>query len=175
MYHSIKDAPKTLQRLSSEIEIMAVCLRVMEQRRQRQSCNPATDVLDRCITSCQQATDDTQELVDKMARRLDDNLKRGKLYIVFKEKDMQQLLSDLERTKSSIQLAYYMYQAEEQRQRDEVQGQLLEFQRRLLEGLPTRMINDMPHSNANATVSATADAVSNTVMNRGKSSCQGYQ
>lgn len=163
MYHNLKDAPKCLQRLSFELETMAACLQVMEQRRQRQNMNPATEVLTRCITACQQATDDIQELLDKMARRLEDTFRRGRFYVVFKEKDMQQLLSDLERTKSSIQLAYLMYQAEEQRQRDEAQCQLLTLQGKILDELPVRITTT---DVLRADVKATADIVHGTKLGR---------
>lgn len=142
IYHSIKDAPKSLHQLSFDLETMAMCLQMLEQRRQlgRPSQNPAAGILARCIAACQQATDDTQRLVDKMTRRLQDHSKlRGKAYFLFKEQDIQQLLSDLERAKNSIQLAYMMYQAEEQRQNAEKQQILLMLQGNLLKGLESRI------------------------------------
>lgn len=159
MYHSIKDAPKSLQRLSFDLETLAMCLQMLEQRRQHQG--PLDDVLVRCVTACQQATDETQRLVDKMARRLDEKAKRGRLYIVFKEQDTQDLLTDLERTKSSIQLAYMMYQAEEQRQRDEAQNQLLTLHGKILEGLPNRITANLLLSNV-----ATADTAHKMELSR---------
>lgn len=149
MYHSIKDAPKSIQRLSLDLETLAMCLQMLEQRRQRQG--PLDDVLVRCVTACQHATDETQHLVDKMARRLDEKSKRGQFYVVFKGQDMQELLTDLERTKSSIQLAYMMYQAEEQRQRDEAQNHLLTLHGKVLEGLPTLITTDLLLSNVSNT------------------------
>lgn len=56
---------------------------------------------------------------------------------------MQELLTDLERTKSSIQLVYIMYQAEEQRQWDEAQNHLLTLHGKVLDGLPTRIATDL--------------------------------
>lgn len=136
-----------------------MCLQMLEQCRQRQS--PLDDVLVRCVTACQQATNETQRLVDKMARRLDEKAKRGRLYIVFKEQDTQELLTDLERTKSSIQLAHMMHQAEEQRQRDEAQNQLLTLHGKALEGLLARITANLPLSNG-----AAADTTHKTELSR---------
>lgn len=142
IYHSIKDAPKSLHQLSFDLETMAMCLQMLEQRRQlgRPSQNPAAGILARCIAACQQATDDTQRLVDKMTRRLQDHSKlRGKAYFLFKEQDIQQLLSDLERAKNSIQLAYMMYQAEEHRQKGDFQSDLLTLQGQILDGMQKKI------------------------------------
>lgn len=159
MYHSFKDAPKSLQQLSFDLKTLAMCLQILEQRRQRQG--PLDDVLARCVTACQQATDETQRLVARMARRLDEKAKRGRLYIAFKEQDTQELLTNLERTKSSIQLAYMMYQTEEQRQRDEAQNQLLTLHGKVLEGLPTQITANLLLSNV-----AAADTTQKTEPSR---------
>lgn len=143
MYNSSKDAPNSLDRFAFDLETMAMCLHMLDQRRQHHSQNPAADILIRCITACQQATNEIQQLVDKMARRLEEHARmRGRLYFVFKEQDIQELLNSLERAKSSIQFAYTMYLAEEQRQRDEAHSSLLVLQGQVLDGLQKQITSE---------------------------------
>lgn len=80
-------------------------------------------MLERRIFVCRQAIEDMQQIVNKLAKTLEKHEKlRGRLYFVCKEQDIEELLDKLRRAKSSIQLAYSMYLAEEQRQRNESQS-----------------------------------------------------
>lgn len=77
-------------------------------------------------TNCDQSTSEIRRLIDKMERYMASSFKlKGRLYAVFKEPDMKDLLNNLERTKSSLMLAFTMYNAAEQRQRDQEQVRLV--------------------------------------------------
>ena len=65
-------------------------------------------------------------LVDKMERYMADRVKvKGRLYAIFKEGSMKELLNNLERAKSSLILALTMYYAAEQRRRGKEANYLL--------------------------------------------------
>lgn len=114
MYHTVKDAPKSLEDLSFELETMALCLELLDRQRQRlggQHCTEA--VFLRCLATCQQRTQEIQQLVYSMTRRMENHARlRGKLYFAFKDQDVSDLFGRLEKAKSSLQMAYAMYQSE---------------------------------------------------------------
>jgi hypothetical protein len=108
IYHAAQDAPRTIARLVSGLEIMAMALRQLEQHRQQG--NPAEALLARCIVECQLSTAEIQVLVNKMEGCMTKHAGLGgKLYTAFKQRDVKELLHDLERAKSSLELAYMMY------------------------------------------------------------------
>lgn len=114
MYHTAKDAPKSLEELSFELETMALCLELLDRQRQRlggQNCTEA--VFLRCLATCQQRTQEIQQLVDSMTRRMESHARlRGKMYFAVKDQDVSDLFGRLEKAKSSMQIAYAMYQSE---------------------------------------------------------------
>jgi hypothetical protein len=127
IYHAAQDAPKTIARLVSGLEIMAMALRQLEQHRQQG--NPAEALLIRCIAECQLGIAEIQLLVKQM----EDYMTRytrlsGKLYAAFQQRDMKELLQNLERAKSSLELACMIY-------RDQVHSDMLALlQAQVLEG-----------------------------------------
>jgi hypothetical protein len=127
IYHAAQDAPRTIARLVSGLEIMAMALRQLEQHRQQG--NPAEELLDRCIVECRLSTAEIQMLVNKMEGCMTRHARLGgKLYTAFKQRDVKELLHDLERAKSSVELAYMMY-------RDHVHSDMLALlQAQVLEG-----------------------------------------
>jgi hypothetical protein len=138
IYHVAKDAPRTVSRLVFGLETMAMALRGLEQHRQQNSHSGA--LLARCITECQQSTAEIQRLVDKVDGHLAKHVRiSGKVYAAFKERDMKELLDDLEKAKSSLELAYMMYLAEEQRRRDQAHGNTLSLHGTLLRGLQAQV------------------------------------
>ncbi|KAH6646066.1 hypothetical protein BKA67DRAFT_663932 [Truncatella angustata] len=130
----VKDAPKTVSKLTFSLETMAIALQQLEEQRQHSMRSGV--ILARCIMECQSCTAEIQALVDKMVDRLTRHGRiGGKVYVAFKDTQMTELLHEVERTKSSLELAYMMYLAEEQRQRDmERSVQLNTFQDLLSQG-----------------------------------------
>jgi hypothetical protein len=138
IYHAAKDAPRTVSRLVFGLETMAMALRELEYHRQQSGHSGA--LLARCITECQQSTAEIQRLVDKMEGYLTKYARiGGKVYAAFKECDMKELLEDLEKAKSSLELAYMIYLAEEQRRRDQAHGNVLSLHGTLLQGLQAQV------------------------------------
>ena len=138
IYHAAKDAPRTVSRLVFGLETMAMALQELELHRQQNSHSRA--LLARCITECQQSTAEIQQLVDKVDGHLAKHARiSGKVYAAFKERDMKELLDDLEKAKSSLELAYMMYLAEEQRRRDRAHGSTLSLHGALLQGLQAQV------------------------------------
>lgn len=92
---------------------MSLSLELLDQQRQRLGPNFTEIVFLRCLTTCQQRTREIQQLVDSMTRRMEQHARlRGKLYFAFKDQDVEDLFGRLEKAKSSLQMAYAMYQAE---------------------------------------------------------------
>lgn len=134
MYHTLKDAPKSLQELSFDLETMALSLDLLDQQRQRQGQNCTESIFLRCLATCQQRTQEIQQLVDSMTRRMESRARlRGKLYFAFKDQDVADLFGRLEKAKSSLQMAYAMYQSE-------VTHDLVARQEKMLLGLQTSLV-----------------------------------
>ncbi|KAK5381989.1 hypothetical protein LTR20_007933 [Exophiala xenobiotica] len=116
LHKAAKDAPTTIERLLFDLETMSLALGQLEQHRRHDSHSEG--LIARCIAQCQQSVQDTQQLVDKLERRLNEHPRvGGKLYTAFKERDVKELIGDLERAKSSLNLAYTMYIGVEQERR----------------------------------------------------------
>lgn len=108
LYRAARNAPHTIARLVHDLETMAIALHQLEEDRQRTGDNGL--FLMRCITACQHSIAQVKQLVDKMERCLKDHVKiGGRAYIAFEERDVRELLDDLEKTKSSLQLTYTMF------------------------------------------------------------------
>lgn len=118
LYNAASNAPRTVSRLVFDLETMAMALNEIEHRRQRSMYSDT--ILTRCITTCQQNVAEIQRLVGKMETKLANHSKvHGRVYTALKDRDIQDLCNDLERAKASLELAYMMYLAEEQRRRDQ--------------------------------------------------------
>lgn len=161
IYNTVKEAPITVSSLVISLETMGLALRELERSRQRD--NRCDALLERCITTCQQSTAHIGRLVDKMESHLAGHARiRGQLYFAFKERDIKELLDDLEKAKSSLELAYMMYLAEEQRQRD------LEQRQRYLEqsGLLNRLNTLVSEESTNMCRQLAALAQSSTIQSQ---------
>ncbi|KAK3623181.1 hypothetical protein LTR56_021763 [Elasticomyces elasticus] len=78
-------------------------------------------IMTRCMKGCQQSVMDVERLVGRLGERMAKSSRgAGKMYAAMKGDDIKELLNGLERSKSSLQLAYMMYIHEEQRHRDHV-------------------------------------------------------
>jgi hypothetical protein len=64
----------------------------------------------------------------------------GKLYTVYKEREVKELFEDLERAKSSLELAYMIYLASEQRRRDQTHSDTLALHNTLLNSLQAQVL-----------------------------------
>jgi hypothetical protein len=134
IFFSLKNAPRTVSRLVFDLETMALTLHTLEQYRQ-QDIHGGT-LLARCITECQERTSEIQHLVGKMDQCMTKHEKfGGRVYTAFKEREVKELLSELDRAKSSLELACAMFFATRQMQRDEAYISILNQHGTLLSSL----------------------------------------
>ncbi|KAH8894034.1 hypothetical protein GQ53DRAFT_839721 [Thozetella sp. PMI_491] len=158
IYHAARDAPRTVSKLAFGIETMALALRELEQRRQQTGSGGV--LLARCLLECQQSTAEILELVDKMERHLEKHSRlAGRMYAVFRERDMKELLDDLEKAKSALQLAYMMFLDQEQRQRDSAHLGTLSQQVALIQDLHAQVSTDSTRLSQQLTALALAPAL----------------
>jgi hypothetical protein len=134
IFYAAKNAPQTISRHVFSLETMALALQELEQHRRHDAHSGA--LLERCIMSCRESTFQIQQLVDKMEHYMTayDRV-GGKLYTVYKEREVKELFEDLEKAKSSLELAYMIYLAAEQRRRDQAHSETLALHNTLLSGL----------------------------------------
>lgn len=163
MYNTVKDAPKALETLSFELETMALSLQLLDQQHQRLGSNSMEIVFARCLAMSQERTQVIQQIVDKMTRHMENHSRlRGKLYFAFKDQDVERLLCRLEKVKSSLQMAYAMYQ-------NEVAHEILARHSQILHGVQTRLlVEDIDTSPQYTTLdpnSATSTAPKDTTCN----------
>ena len=139
IFSAAKNAPKTISKHIFSLETMAIALQQLEQHRQHDTHSGA--LLARCIMECRESTSQIQQLVDKMEHYMTsyDGV-RGKLYTVYKEREVKELFDDLERAKNSLELAYMVYLAEEQRRRDQAHSNTLALHGTLLSGLQAQVL-----------------------------------
>ncbi|KIW44258.1 uncharacterized protein PV06_05281 [Exophiala oligosperma] len=137
IYHAARDAPAIIQMLLLDLETMALALGQLENHRQHD--NHGEELLVRCISRCQQCTQEVRLVVEKLERSLEKHFRLpGRLYSAFKERDVKDLLDDLERAKTSMHIAYTMYiHAEQQRRDREHQALLVGLREQVLEGSAT--------------------------------------
>lgn len=136
MYNTIKDAPKSLDTLSFEVETMALSLHLLDQQRQRLGPNSMEVVFERCLAVSQERTQEIQQIVDSLTRHMEKHARlRGKVYFAFKDRDVEELLNRLEKVKSSLQMSYAMYQ-------NEVAHNMLAHQGKMLQGIQMRLLMD---------------------------------
>lgn len=107
LYDTAKDAPSNVKDLCFDLETLSLQLRQLEQHRQHDHLN--TELLDRCIAQCQRRTDKVSDVVDDMARYIRRSAAFGRLYAAFKEPEVEKLLDELERAKSSLSFTYLNY------------------------------------------------------------------
>jgi hypothetical protein len=118
LYQAAKDAPSTIELLLSDLETMLLLMRQLEQYRCHDSHSEA--LITRCIAQCQRCVQGFKKLVGDLESRLMKHKVRGRLYTAIKERDVKDLLGDLERAKSLLSLACTMHMVgEQQRQHHE--------------------------------------------------------
>ena len=118
LYDKVSNAPRTIQRLTFSLQTMSMALQRLEEYRQHDK--PTEALLLRCILQCQQSTNEIERIVAKIERRIyHGKVRRGLMYAVYKDAELHDLMDDLEHAKSTLELAYMIYVAEEQKLRDE--------------------------------------------------------
>lgn len=102
-----RHAPDTVNRLCFDLETMSLALHQFEQYRQQDILG--SELLSRCIKTCEHAVSRIQAAVDKVDRLLHKTRFAGRVYMGFKEPEVQRLLEEMEHAKSSLHLAYMSY------------------------------------------------------------------
>ncbi|KAK3117271.1 hypothetical protein LTR53_001531 [Teratosphaeriaceae sp. CCFEE 6253] len=123
---TLKHAPETLTGLIFDLETLSLSLRELEVS--RQAAGHHTAVLDRCIGRCQTSAGKIQAIVDKLEALIKNHGRHGRLYLAFKDREIKELLVDLEHAKSSLVFAHQMYFAEEIKRKMAHQGSTLTTQ-----------------------------------------------
>jgi len=113
LYHTAKNAPRIMSGMVFELETMRMALEQLEQHRIQDTQGDA--LLMRCIMACRQRTAEIKMLVDKIERHMTRGVWRGRVYTAFSERELKELLQDLERSKSLLHFAYTLYRTEEER------------------------------------------------------------
>lgn len=139
LYHAAQDAPRTISNLIFDLETTSLALQQLEQH--RENSGPVDALLARCIIRCQQETTEIGRLVAKMEGCIARHSKiGGKIYSAFKQRDVEELLDSLEKSKSALTLAYMMYRDEHQRRRDEAHNGMLAIQSTMIQDLQAQML-----------------------------------
>jgi hypothetical protein len=107
LYSATRDAPRNVKDLCFDLETLSLQLRQLEQHRQHDHLD--TELLDRCIAQCERRTGQVRDIVDDMARYIRRSAAFGRLYAAFKEPEVESLLDELERAKTSLSLTYISY------------------------------------------------------------------
>ncbi|KAL9068370.1 MAG: hypothetical protein Q9157_006521 [Trypethelium eluteriae] len=133
IYRTMKEAPRLIADLADDLDTMELALRELEYHRQSDTHNGA--LLIRCILGCQKSTANIQQIMDKIVNIVTENsTPSGRVYTAFRDAHIKKLLDDLERAKSSLQLAFTMYLVANQKSRDQAHSDTLAFQNTLLSG-----------------------------------------
>lgn len=169
-YDAVRDAQETLDDLVFDLETMALTFRHLERHRQEDEHDD--ELLDRAIAQCRRCTAPIQTTVDALAMRMRKHRRMGRAYTAWKEQDISKLMLDLERAKSSLQLAVLSYHQQQQAKRDSRNAIILREHSRQLatmyamqESTSTILVNDMrlllasAHSTGESTVSPRITAV----------------
>jgi hypothetical protein len=108
-YGAVKNAPPQVEELIEEIEIMQDILSDLESG--SQSANMASSAsMRRCMKVAQRATKSFVVFSDGLQKRIKKSRFRGGVKFALSRDDIKQMLDQLERTKSSLNLAYSLYQ-----------------------------------------------------------------
>jgi hypothetical protein len=114
IYHATKDAPNTVSRLASDLQTISLALHELDQQR---LSTYNDNLLLCCIRQCQDSTAEIQQLIHMMEAQLAKHPRvGGRLYTVFREPKVKELLDRIDRTRGSLQLAYMMYLGNQQLQ-----------------------------------------------------------
>jgi hypothetical protein len=102
-----RDASGAVAHLSFELETMSLALRQFEHYRQQDVFG--SELLSRCITSCEHAVSRVLAAVNKVDALLRRSRLAGRLYMGFKDPEVRGLLEEMEHAKTSLQLAHTEY------------------------------------------------------------------
>lgn len=107
LYTASRDAPSTVADLCFELETMSLSLRLLDSHR-------TTDVhgdelLGPCVTTCASMVAKIQDAVSKVEHLLQRSRVTGRVYMAFKEPEIERLLVEMEHAKSSLSFAYMRY------------------------------------------------------------------
>jgi hypothetical protein len=108
-YQSVKNAPPQVADLIEEIEIMQDILGDLETGSQGASV-ASTPTMRRCMKVADGATKRFTTFATELQTRIKKSKYRGGIKFALSRDDIKQMLDQLERTKSSLGLAYSLYQ-----------------------------------------------------------------
>ena len=108
-YAAVRNAPPQIEELIEEIEIMQDILSGLELG--SQSANATSGMnMQRCMKVAQRATRSFATFSGELQSRVKKSKCRGGVKFALSRDDMKRMLDHLERTKSSLSLAYNLYQ-----------------------------------------------------------------
>lgn len=107
LFNASKDAPTTLVDLCFELETMSLSLQQLDSH--RNASIAGDELLGRCFTTCTRMVMKIEVTVTKIERLIQRWHVGGRLYMAFKEPEIQNLFDELERAKSSMSFAYMSY------------------------------------------------------------------
>jgi hypothetical protein len=108
-YGAVKNAPPQVEELVEEIEIMQDILSDLESGSQSAHMVGSASMR-RCMKVAQRATKSFVAFSDELQTRIKKSRFRGGVKFALSREDIKQMLDQLERTKSSLNLAYNLYQ-----------------------------------------------------------------
>jgi hypothetical protein len=110
----MRNAPESLKDIVDDIELMKLSLEYLERHRQSES--HGTYLLDQCILKCRIHSGKINLLTEKISRKLDKASLAGRFYTAIRERDLDSLLSNLDRARSALHLAVNIsHRAEEEK------------------------------------------------------------
>jgi hypothetical protein len=115
-YESVRNAPPQVAELIEEIEIMQDILGDLETASQGVSL-ASTPTMRRCMKIAQGATNRFTVFATELQTRIKKSKYRGGIKFALYRDDIKQMLDQLERTKSSLNLAYKLYEQAAARER----------------------------------------------------------
>ena len=101
LYHDAKGAPKTLETIASELNLIGQGVKQLERFRQESGSSDVTSV--RYLDHFRARTAEIRTLVDDISTRISKYKRlRGIAFAAFKERDIVDLISRLEASKTSL-------------------------------------------------------------------------
>lgn len=107
LYDASRDAPSTVADLCFELETSSLSLCLLDSHRNADI--HGDELLGRCVTTCTRMVAKIEEAVGKVERLLQRSRVTGRMYMAFKEPEIERLLVEMEHAKSSLSFAYMSY------------------------------------------------------------------
>ncbi|KAM0722808.1 hypothetical protein Q7P37_002250 [Cladosporium fusiforme] len=107
LYKASRDAPSTIADLCFELETMSLSLRQLESHRNADILGD--ELLGRCVVTCTRMVAKIGEAVGKIERLIKKSSIAGRVYMAFKEPEIDKLLGEMEQAKSSMSFAYMSF------------------------------------------------------------------